>query len=322
MTRWGILATGHIAGQFAEDLRLVPGAELVAVGSRTRESAELFAARHDVPRAYASWAELAADPDLDVIYVATPHAAHHEATMTCLAGGKAVLVEKPCTLDLATSTELVETAGARGLFLMEAMWMRTNPIILRVVELIAEGAIGEVTHVRADFGVAGPFPPEHRMRARTLGGGALLDLGVYPVSLAHLLLGVPHHVRAWSKLSPEGVDENTGIVLGWDSGAVATLSCGMVGATAITASITGTTGRIDLPEPFFRPGSAVLHRLGAEPEIIPADLTGGGYQHEATEVQRCLAAGLVESPLVPHSATLEVMALLDDIRARIGVSYA
>ncbi|MFE9654201.1 Gfo/Idh/MocA family protein [Micromonospora sp. NPDC006431] len=322
MTRWGILATGQIAGRFAEDLRLVPGAELVAVGSRTPESAELFAARHGVPRAYASWAELAADPDLDVIYVATPHAAHHEAAMTCLAGDKAVLVEKPCTLDVATSTELVETARARGRFLMEAMWMRTNPLILRVLDLIADGAIGELTHVRADFGLAGPFPPEHRMRARTLGGGALLDLGVYPVSLAHLLLGVPQHVHAWAKLSPEGVDENTGLVLGWDSGAVAALSCGMIGATAITASITGTTGRIDLPEPFYRPGAAVLHRPGAEPETVPADLTGGGYQHEAVEVQRCLAAGLIESPLVPHAATLEVMALLDDIRARIGVAYA
>ncbi|MFC8615843.1 Gfo/Idh/MocA family protein [Micromonospora purpureochromogenes] len=322
MTRWGILATGYIAGRFAEDLRLVPGAELVAVGSRTAESAERFAARHGIPRAYASWAELAADPDLDVIYVATPHAAHHEATRVCLNAGRAVLVEKPFTLDLRSSTELIESARARGVFLMEAMWMRTNPLILRVVELIADGAIGEVTSVRADFGAAGPFPPEHRMRARTLGGGALLDLGVYPVSLAHLLLGVPQHVHAWAKLGPEGVDENTGIVLGYDSGAVATLGCGMVGATAITASITGTTGRIDLPEPFYRPGSAVLHRAGAEPEIIPADLTGGGYQHEAAEVQRCLAAGLTESPLVPHSATLEVMGLLDGIRERIGVHYA
>ncbi|MGW4296458.1 Gfo/Idh/MocA family protein, partial [Micromonospora chersina] len=172
-----------------------------------------------------------------------------------------------------------------------------------------------------DFGAAGPFPPEHRMRARTLGGGALLDLGVYPLSLAHLVLGVPDHVRAWARLSPEAVDENTGMVLGWDSGAVATLSCGMVGATAITAAITGTTGRIDLPEPFYRPGAAVLHRAGAEPETIPADLTGGGYQYEAIEVQRCLAAGLIESPLVPHAATLEIMGLLDDIKARIGVSY-
>lgn len=321
MTRWGILATGHIAGRFAEDLKLVPGAELVAVGSRTAESAERFARRHGAPRSYASWSELAADPDLDVIYVATPHAAHHEAALTCLRAGRAVLLEKPFTLDLATSRELVETARAAGVFLMEAMWMRTNPLIRRMCELVADGAIGTVTSVRGDLGVAGPFPPEHRMRARTLGGGALLDLGVYPVSLAHLLLGVPDHVHAWAKLSPEGVDENTGMVLGYDSGAVATLSCGIVGATALTASITGTAGRIDLPEPFFRPGSLTLHLAGAGPETFHAELVGNGFQDEAAEVQRCLAEGLLESPLVPHSATLEVMALLDGIRAQIGVEY-
>ncbi|MFY1588251.1 Gfo/Idh/MocA family protein [Micromonospora sp. WMMD734] len=322
MTRWGILSTGHIAGRFAEDLRLVPGAELVAVGSRTIGSAEEFAGRYGADRAHGSWAELAADDGLDAIYVATPHAAHHEAARICLEAGRAVLLEKPFTLDLATSTELVELARARGVFLMEAMWMRCNPLILRLVELVRAGAIGEVTSVRADFGVAGPFPPEHRMRNPALGGGALLDLGVYPVSLAHLLLGVPQHVQAWAKLSPEGVDENTGIVFGYDSGAVATLGCGMVGATPLTAAITGTTGRIELPEPFFRPGSAVLHRAGAEPETLTDDPTGGGYQYEAAEVQRCLAAGLTESPLVPHAVTLEVMGLLDDIRGRIGVDYA
>ncbi|TDC69953.1 Gfo/Idh/MocA family oxidoreductase [Micromonospora sp. KC606] len=322
MTRWGILATGNIAARFAEDLRLVPGADLVAVGSRTPESAERFAARHDIPRWYGSWTGLAADDEVDVIYVATPHAAHHAATRVCLDAGRAVLVEKPFTLDLPTTTELVEAARARGIFLMEAMWMRTNPLVLRVVDLVADGAIGEPTGVRADFGLAGPFPPEHRLRARALGGGALLDLGVYPVSLAHLLFGVPQHVRAWAKLSPEGVDENTGIVLGYDSGAVATLSCGLVGPSGASASIVGTTGRIDLPEPFFRPGAAVLHRAGAEPETLPAELVGGGYQHEAAEVQRCLAAGLTESPLVPHSATLEVITLLDGIREQIGVHYS
>ncbi|MBM0237942.1 Gfo/Idh/MocA family oxidoreductase [Micromonospora sp. ATA32] len=321
MTRWGILATGNIAGSFAEDLRLVPGAELDAVGSRTVESGERFARRHGAQRAYGSWAELAADADVDVVYVATPHAAHHEAALACLAAGRAVLVEKPLTLDLPTSVELVDSARAAGVFLMEAMWMRTNPLIRRVCELVADGAIGTVTSVQADFGVAGPFPPEHRMRARVLGGGALLDLGVYPVSLAHLLLGVPQHVRAWARLGPEGVDENTGIVLGYDSGPVATLSCGILGATRLAASITGTTGRIDLPEPFYRPGSAVLHRAGAEPETLVAELVGGGYQDEAAEVQRCLAEGLTESPLVPHSTTLEVMALLDDIRALTGVHY-
>ncbi|MEU5548384.1 MULTISPECIES: Gfo/Idh/MocA family protein [unclassified Micromonospora] len=321
MTRWGILATGHIAARFAEDLRLVPGAELVAVGSRTTASAERFAEQHGATRAYGTWDDLVADPEVDVIYVATPHAAHHEAARTCLVAGKPALVEKPFTLDLATSTELVEIARAGNVFLMEAMWMRCNPLILRACELIAEGAIGTVTGVRADFGVAGPFPPEHRMRARALGGGALLDLGVYPVSLAHLILGVPQHLRSWAKLGPEGTDENTGIVLGYDSGAVATLSCGMVGATGLTASIVGTTGRIELPDPFFRPDGFTLHRADEPAETITAELVGNGYQYEAIEVQRCLTEGLTESPLVPHSATLEIMTLLDDVRAQIGVSY-
>ncbi|SCL40318.1 Predicted dehydrogenase [Micromonospora pallida] len=321
MTRWGILATGNIAARFAEDLTLVPDAELVAVGSRTAEGAERFAAKHGVPRAYGSWTELAADPDLDVVYVATPHSAHYDATMTCLDAGRAVLLEKPFTLNLADSTELVETARSRGVFLMEAMWMRCNPLILRLVELVAEGAIGTVTNVRADFGMAGPFPPEGRLRALALGGGALLDVGIYPVSLAHLLLGMPDHVRAWAKISPEGVDENTGIVLGYDSGAVATLSCGLLGATPVTASITGTAGRIELPSLFFRPDSLTLLRSGREPETVRTELVGHGYQYEAVEVQRCLADGLLESPLVPHAITLEVMGLLDDVRALIGVEY-
>ncbi|TDC02446.1 Gfo/Idh/MocA family oxidoreductase [Micromonospora fluostatini] len=321
MTRWGILATGNIAAQFAEDLRLVPGAELVAVGSRTLAGAEAFAARHGVERAYGSWAELAADSDLDVVYVATPHSAHFEATRTCLDAGRAVLVEKPFTLDLADSTTLVEAARTRGTFLMEAMWMRCNPLIRRICDMVADGAIGTLTTVQADFGLGGPFPPESRMRAKALGGGALLDLGVYPVSLAHLLLGVPQHVRSWAKISPEGVDENTGIVFGYDSGAVATLSCGIVGQTPVRAVLGGTTGRIELADPFFRPYEATVHRAGAEPETIVVEPVGSGYQYEAIEVQRCLAEGLTESPLVPHSTTLEVMSLLDTIRAQIGVTY-
>ncbi|MEV0393180.1 Gfo/Idh/MocA family protein [Polymorphospora rubra] len=321
MTRWGILATGHIAGRFVEDLGSLPDAEVVAVGSRSLPSAQAFADRYGIPRAYGTWQELAADADLDVVYVATPHSAHHLATMTCLDAGRAVLCEKPFTLDLATTTELIEAARARDLFLMEAMWMRCNPTILRVLELIADGAIGEVTTVRADFGLAGPFPPEHRLRARELGGGALLDLGVYPVSLAYLLLGRPDEVRAWAKIGPEGVDENTGIVLGYGSGAVATLTCGLVGGTPTTAAITGTRGRIELPGPFFRPGGFTLLRTGAEAETVVAEQTGGGYQYEAAEVQRCLRAGLRESPLVPHAATLDVMSLLDTIRTQIGVTY-
>jgi predicted dehydrogenase len=312
--RWGILATGWIAARFVEDLRLVPGAEVVAVGSRAPEAARAFAGTHGIPRAYGSWAELAADPDVDVVYVATPHAAHHAASLTCLRAGKAVLCEKPFTLDRPGAAELVDAARERGLFLMEAMWTRCDPAVRRVQELVGEGAIGEVTGVTADFGVAGPFAPTHRLRARELGGGALLDLGVYPITIAHLFLGAPQHVRAWAKLGPEGTDENTGVLFGYESGAVAALTCGLVGPTPLTATVTGTTGRVELAAPFFRPPAFTVHRAGEPPEAVEWPVPGTGYQFEADEVQRCLRAGLVESPLVPHATTLEV-------RARIGVTY-
>ncbi|RZU50518.1 putative dehydrogenase [Krasilnikovia cinnamomea] len=318
--RWGILGTGAIATTFAADLRLVPGAELAAVGSRRADTATEFARRHGFARAHGSWAELAADDQVDVVYVATPHAMHHAAALTCLAGGKAVLCEKPMTLDLASSAHLVQEARTRGLFLMEAMWMRCNPAIRRVAELIGDGAIGEVTAVHADFGLAGPFGAEHRLRDPRLGGGAALDLGVYPLNLAHLILGTPESVQAWARLTPEGVDENTGMLLGYASGAVAALTCGIGGATRNTASITGTRGRIDLPPEFYMPRSFELHRDGRA-ETFDVPFPGHGYQYEALEVQRCLAAGELESPLVPQTATLEIMSTLDAVRAQIGVSY-
>jgi predicted dehydrogenase len=319
--RWGILSTGGIAASFVKDLRLLPDAEVLAVGSRTPEAAALFAQRHAIPRAYGSWAELAADRDVDVIYVATPHSAHYAATAICLEAGKAVLCEKPFTLDLATTRELLDTAKRRGLFLMEGMWMRCNPAVRRAVEMIADGAIGEVTSVQADFGLAGPFEPTHRLRAKVLGGGALLDLGVYPITAALLMLGAPDHIRAWAKLSDEGIDENTGIIFGYDTGAVATLSCGIVGQTPTAAVVTGTAGRIEFAQPFFCTRSFTVSRPGADPEVVSFDFDGAGYQFEAAEVQRCLREGLLESPLVPHAVTVEMMALLDTIRAQIGVSY-
>ena len=318
---WGVLATGGIAGTFASDLPLVPGANLAAVGSRSPESAAAFAERYGFARAHGSWSALAADPEVDVIYVATPHAFHFEAAMACLAGGKAVLCEKPMTLDLATSARLVQEARTRGLFLMEAMWMRCNPAIRRITQLIADGALGEVTAVQADFGLQGPFEASHRLRDPALGGGALLDLGVYPINLAHLILGSPATVQSWAHLTPEGVDDNTGLLFGYESGAVASLTCGLIGETRNAASITGTRGRIDVPSGFFVPRSFVLHRSGAEPEEFAFDFEGRGYQFEAAEVQRCLAEGLPESPLMPHATTLDIMTLMDTIRAEVGVVY-
>jgi predicted dehydrogenase len=322
--RWGILATGGIAGAFARDRALMPDAKLVAVGSRSVEAAERFAGEHGIPRAYGNWAELAGDADVDVVYVATPHSAHHAAATLCLEAGRAVLCEKAFTVNLAQAEELVALARSRRLFLMEAMWAYCDPVVRRMAELIHDGAIGEVRTVHADFGFAGPAEPTQRLRDPHQAGGALLDLGVYPVSLAHLVLGAPSSVAAWARLTPEGVDENTGILLGYDSGAVASLTCSLVAENACVAAVSGTAGRIELPRHFFHPGHLVLHRAGREPEEVRVPVTGdhgAGYVPEAAEVTRCLRAGERESPMVPLDGSLAVMATLDAIRERIGVRY-
>ncbi|MFI0516187.1 Gfo/Idh/MocA family protein [Streptomyces sp. WSLK1-5] len=322
--RWGILATGGIASAFTADLVDLPDAEVVAVASRSESSAKAFAERFGIERAYGDWAALAEDADIDVVYVATPHSAHRAAAGLCLAAGRNVLCEKAFTLNAREAEELAGLAREHGRFLMEAMWMYCNPLVRRLKALVADGAIGEVRTVQADFGLAGPFPPSHRLRDPAQGGGALLDLGVYPVSFAHLLLGEPSDVTAKAVLSEEGVDLQTGAMLSWDSGALASLHCSLTGGTATIASVTGSLGRIDIPNGFFHPDRFVLHCDGREPEEFVADPADGprsSLKHEAREVMRALRAGETESPLVPLEGTLAVMRTLDAIRERIGVRY-
>ncbi|MFH9857930.1 Gfo/Idh/MocA family protein [Streptomyces sp. NPDC017202] len=322
--RWGILATGGIAAAFTADLIDLPDAEVAAVASRTEDSARAFAERFGIPRAYGDWETLAKDADIDVVYVATPHSAHRAAAGLCLEAGRNVLCEKPFTLNLREAAELVELARDHGRFLMEAMWMYCNPMVRRLKALVDDGAIGEVRTVQADFGLEGPFPPSHRLRDPAQGGGALLDLGVYPVSFAHLLLGEPTGVSARAVLSAEGVDLQTAAALSWDSGALAALHCSLDGGTGTTASVTGSRGRIDIPAGFFHPDRFVLHRTGRDPEEFTADPADGPratMQHEAREVMRALRAGETESPLVPLDGTLAVMRTLDAVRERIGVRY-
>ncbi|WP_432135723.1 MULTISPECIES: Gfo/Idh/MocA family protein [unclassified Streptomyces] len=322
--RWGVLATGGIAAAFTADLIDLPDAEVVAVASRTEAGARAFAERFGIPRAYGDWAALAKDDDIDVVYVATPHAAHRTAAGMCLEAGRGVLCEKPFTLNLREAEELVALARREGRFLMEAMWMYCNPLIRRLADLVADGAIGDVRTVQADFGLEGPFPPSHRLRDPDQGGGALLDLGVYPVSFAHLLLGEPDGIAARAVLSEEGVDLQTGAVLSWDSGALAALHCSIDGGTGTTASVTGSRGRIDLPAGFFHPERFVLHRAGREPEEFLADPADGPrttFRHEAREVMRAVRAGQSESPVVPLEGTLAVMRTLDAVRSSIGVRY-
>ncbi|MET9500375.1 Gfo/Idh/MocA family oxidoreductase [Streptomyces sp. NPDC006622] len=322
--RWGILATGGIAAAFTADLIDLPDAEVVAVASRTETSARAFAERFGIPRAYGDWETLAKDADIDVVYVATPHSAHRTAAGLCLEAGRNVLCEKAFTLNLRQAVELVGLARDNDRFLMEAMWMYCNPVVRRLKALVDDGAIGEVRTVQADFGLEGPFPPSHRLRDPAQGGGALLDLGVYPVSFAHLLLGEPTSVSAQAVISAEGVDLQTAAALSWDSGALAALHCSLVGGTGVTASVTGSRGRIDIPSGFFHPDRLVLHRAGRDPEEFTADPADGPrttMRHEALEVMRALRAGETESPLVPLDGTLAVMRTLDTIRERTGVRY-
>ncbi|MBV7699731.1 Gfo/Idh/MocA family protein [Streptomyces sp. TRM70350] len=323
--RWGILATGGIAAAFTADLVDLPDAEVVAVASRSSDSAKAFAERFGVPRAYGDWGALAHDEDVDVVYVATPHSAHRAAAGLCLAAGRNVLLEKPFTLNVREAEELVALARERGRFLMEAMWMYCSPLMRRLKALVDDGAVGAVRSVQADFGLSGPFPPSHRLRDPQQGGGALLDLGVYPVSFAHLLLGEPSDIVARAVLSDEGVDLQTGALLSWESGALASVHCSIVGGTPVAASVTGSHGRIDIPSGFFHPDRFVLHRDGREPEEFVHDPAAGAahnsLKHEAREVMRALRAGETESPLVPLDGTLAVMRTLDAIRDRIGVRY-
>jgi predicted dehydrogenase len=317
--RWGILSTGQIAAKFVTDLRLLPDAVITAVGSRTEEAAKLFAATHGIPTAYGSWQALAEDPEVDVVYVATPHSGHPAATMTVLEAGKAALTEKPIALDVPLATKLFDAARERNLFLMEAMWTRLNPAVLHARQLVASGAIGRVTTVSADFGFVGPEDRTHRLNARALGGGALLDVGIYPATMAHLFLGPPDEIRAWADLGPEGTDRNTAMIFGYASGALASLTCSLVGATPMLTVITGTGGRIELPS-VMNPAGLTLYR-GDQAEVIDLSYEGIGYQFEAAEVHRCLRAGLIESPAVPHAESLAVMTTLDRVRAQIGVTY-
>lgn len=321
--RWGILATGGIARAFARNLLLLPDAELTAVASRRVDAAEAFCAEvgtRGLTRAYGSYEALVADPLVDVVYVATPHALHHEHVLLALAAGKAVLCEKALTLTAREAAELVEVARNRRLFLMEAMWMRCNPVVRRLLQLAERGDLGEIRQIRADLGFLVDRPETDRLLAPQLGGGALLDMGVYAVTFAHLFLGDPDQVEAVAVMSPSGIDLNLSISLGWDSGAVASLSSTMTAHSPRTASVATDVGRVDLGEAFHHPTEAHWTRDGAV-DVIREELIGTGLGDEAVEVMRCLRTGETESPLVPLDDSLAIMRLMDRVRERIGLTY-
>lgn len=318
--RWGILATGKIARAFGTALGLVPDAEIAAVAARRIESAREFAAEFGAGTAYGNYRELVEDPDVDVVYVASPHGLHREHTLMALEAGKPVLCEKALTLNARHAAELVAVAREKHLFLMEAMWMRCNPTIRRIQQALDTGRLGTVTQVRADLGFRVVAPPTDRLLAPDLGGGALLDMGVYPLTFAHLFLGEPSHVAAAATLSDLGVDLNIALALAYESGAVASLTASMTGPSPRTASIVTELGRFDLADSFHHPTSATW-TSGEHTETLGEPLIGGGLAHEAIEVMRCLRSGEIESPLVPLDESVALLGLTDRIREQIGVRY-
>lgn len=324
---WGILATGHIASVFARDLALLPNeARLVAVGSRSLEKAMAFAADHGIPRAYDSYAELAGDPDVDVVYVASPHHDHFASTKLCLDAGKSVLVEKPLTTDPTDTAELINLASDRGLFLMEALWTRTNPLLRKAAELAASGDLGDIRHVAADFGFAFRGPSTHRLLDPALAGGAILDAGVYPLHAVNLFLGEPADLLGFGSHSTTGVDSHAAAVLNYPAtddrpAATATVICSLEADLPTGLQVFGSTGRIMINDFFIRPKEMLVyrgHHRDVAPEVMVTQWPGGGYTFQAQEVMRCLRAGKVESPLVPWRDSLAVSRTLALWQAAVG----
>jgi len=316
--RWGILGPGNIARRFTEDVLMLPSHVVAAVGSRDASRAAAFAAEYGIGRSYGSYEELAADGTLDVIYVATPHPGHHGAARLCLLAGRAVLVEKPFTVTAEEAADLIALARERHLFAMEAMWTRFSPLVRELAGLVGEGAIGRVTAVYADCAGSPAYDPDSRLWRTDLAGGALLDVGVYPISFGAMLLGEPEQVRAVTTPAPTGVDANTAVIARYTGGAVGLYHCGLWGDSPRVATITGTGGIITAGPPFYRPERLTLQRAGQEPETRAVTLPGHGFTYEAEETARCLRAGLTESPVLPLDDTLAVMRTLDAARAGFG----
>lgn len=319
--RWGILATGGIASAFASDLRTA-GLNLVAVASRSQESADAFAARFDVPRAHASYEDLAADPEVDIIYVSTPHPMHHANTRLVLEHGKHALVEKAFTLTEAEAADLRDLAAEKGLLVMEAMWTRYLPHMVRLREIIAEGTIGEVRAVTADHTQSLPTDPSHRLNALELGGGALLDLGIYPISFVWDILGAPQTIQAVGRLGDTGADSEVATVMTHSGGAISTTLSSSRAAGPNVAAVIGTKARILIDRVWYAPTSfRVIATDGTTVEEYTSTVAGRGMEYEAFAAERFVAEQLLTGDVLPLDESVAIMGTLDEIRRQIGVRY-
>ena len=319
--RWGILGTGWIANEFAQGLGQLPDADLVAVGSRTPVSAERFGARYQVPHRHASYQALARDAEVDVIYVATPNSLHMEHSLLCLEAGKPVVCEKPFALNASQATQIITLAREKQLFLMEAMWSRFFPLMAEVRALLAEGAVGDLQILVADLCIQFNPDPSDRRYALDLGGGALLDLGVYLISLASMIMGPPSRITAMAHLGETGVDEQAGIILGYEGGQVSSLYTSLRVDSPVEAVLVGSKGQIRVHPWWIRPEAFTLSVAGQEDRTFEMRYEGNGYQFEAMEVMSCLRAGRQESAIMRLDETLSILRTMDAIRAQLGLRY-
>ena len=320
---WGILGAGKIAGKFATDLATLPAANLYGVASRTLGKAQDFADTFHFEKAFGSYEEMLADPELDAVYVATPHVFHCQHTIMCLAHKKAVICEKPFAINTKEVKQMLAKAKETNTFLMDALWTLCLPHILKTKEIVESGQLGKLVSVKADFGFRANFDPQSRLFDRDLGGGSILDIGIYPALLALFLLGKPKKITAAGLMGQTKVDEECAVFLEYENGQTANLHSTILARTPIEAYIYCEKGYIHIPSRFHEPVDkmTILTYEGLEETVIPFDYQVLGYQYEAAEMMRCIQERKVESDLVPHQFSLDLIELLDEIRQQIGLVY-
>ncbi len=319
--RWGILGAGRIADKFCTALNFVEGSELYAVASRDKERAKAYADKFKASKWYDNYDDLIRDENIDIIYIATPNVFHHELAIACMQQHKAVLCEKPISINYRLSKQMIDQAEESQVFLMEGMWTSCMPFLEKIQQLIKEDVIGVPQYVSADFGFTAPVDFESRLFSKSLGGGSLLDLGIYPIFLATLILGEPSVIQSVSKLTATGVDEYCNIVIQYPKGQVAHLLSTISFSTAIEAEIIGTKGRIAIQNPWFKATdfSVILNDGTKQQFSIPHACNG--FEHEIKEVMHCLDNGLLQSERMPHQLILSISKIMEEVLKKAGVEF-
>lgn len=321
--KWGVIGTGNIANNFVKGLSVLPNAELYAVASRTKAKADEFANKYGFTKAYGSYEELVKDSNIDVVYIATPNSSHKKDAILCINNGKAVLCEKPFTLNSKETEEVIKLAREKKVFLMEAMWSRFFPVMEQVRKWLKEEVIGELRMINADFGFRreGPVILEDRKVNPALGGGALLDVGVYPIAFSSMVFGsAPNTITGITSKCETGVDEQSAMLLGYEGGKISVLSCAINTQTPKEARIIGNKGYIYIPE-FFKATKAILQVNGQEPVTVEIPNKSNGYEYEAEAVMSCLEAGKLEHELMPLDESIQIIKVMDELRRQWDISY-